>query len=99
MGEVYKNIDELRRKNELLIHDKDYLTKENICKNLILFNILEFWNILSFFGIFHDFFGSFRFFLVFFIKLIYLEILEKNKRMEDRCDKLEKDLLDAKDEV
>lgn len=30
LGEVYKTTDELRRKNELLGHDKEYLTKENI---------------------------------------------------------------------
>ena len=54
LSEVYKSTDDLRRKNELLGHDKEYITKENI------------------------------------------ELLEKNKRLEDRIDKLEHELIDAK---
>lgn len=30
MSDVYKTTDDLRRKNDLLVQDKDYLTKENI---------------------------------------------------------------------
>lgn len=30
LSEIYKSTDELKRKNELLVQDKEYLTKENI---------------------------------------------------------------------
>jgi progesterone-induced-blocking factor 1 len=54
---VYKTTDEMRRKNELLQHDKEYLTKENI------------------------------------------ELIEKNKRIEDRVDKLEHEVIEAKNQA
>ncbi|EGR29131.1 progesterone immunomodulatory binding factor 1, putative [Ichthyophthirius multifiliis] len=57
LSDVYKVTDDLRRKNELLIQDKDYLTKENI------------------------------------------QLIEKNKRCEDRIDRLQKEYQEAKDQA
>jgi progesterone-induced-blocking factor 1 len=51
MSEMYKQSDDMRRKNELLIQDKEYMTRENI------------------------------------------SLLEKNKRLEDRLDNLEREIV------